>query len=275
MTEIRDALVRLARDHAPVTVRQLFYLAVSEGVIDKTEAEYKRTVVRLALELRQQGRIDWGSIVDRTRYFFKPKTHDSLADALETAARTYRRSLWTDAGERVQVWCESASVMGIIHEETDQWDVALYPARGYASHDFLRSAARSIAYDGLPTTIYLLGDYDPSGRDIIRFVRESLARYAAEVDPDVSIRFETIAVTEEQIDAWKLPSHPAKQTDSRSRRYGIVDAVELEAIPPDRLRRLVREHIAKHIDPAAYRRTLTIEAAERETMKAIAAGGGA
>ena len=274
MATIRESLIRLARDNAPVTVRQLFYLAVSEGVIEKTEAEYKQTVVRLALELRQQGWIDWGSIVDRTRWFFKPHTHDSLADALEEAARTYRRSLWTDARQTVQVWCESMSVAGIIDDETGKWDVALYPGKGYSSHDFLRSAARAIARRGLATTIYLLGDNDASGRDIIRFVRETLSQYAAEVDRAVEIDFQTVAVTEQQIVDWNLSSHPARQTDSRYRRYAIADAVELEAIPPDRLRHLVRECIAGHIDPDAYRRLLHVEAAERETLLAIAEGGG-
>src|SRR5690606_37223770 len=126
MAAIRDALVRLARDNAPVTARQLFYLAVSVGVIAKTEAEYKRTVVRLALELRQQGRIDWSDVVDRTRWFFKPTTHAGLADALQAAASTYRRSLWADAPERLQIWCESLSVAGIIDDEAAAWDVPLF-----------------------------------------------------------------------------------------------------------------------------------------------------
>jgi hypothetical protein len=154
MQQIRDAMVSLAAANRPLTVRQLFYLLVSDGVIDKTEAEYKQTVVRLALDLRRAGVIPWGWVVDRTRWFFKPKTFDSLSDALEESARLYRRSLWTDADEYVQVWCESLSVAGIIDPETDGWDVPLYPGKGYSSHDFLRSAAHDIAdtggHGGLP-----------------------------------------------------------------------------------------------------------------------------
>jgi hypothetical protein len=164
---IKDAMVRLVRENAPVTARQLFYLLVSEGVIQKSESEYKSTVIRLALELRQSGGIDWEHIVDRTRWFFKPKTYDSLGDALQTTVQTYRRSLWTESKEQVQIWCKSMSVAGIIDHVTDKWDIPLYPGKGYSSHDFLRSAARDIAYNGKPATIYLLGDYDPSGRDIL------------------------------------------------------------------------------------------------------------
>ena len=87
MDRIREVMARLARDNRPVTCRQLFYLMVSAGAIEKTEAEYKHTVIRLALELRRSGAIDWSWIVDRTRWFFRTGSFDSLQDALEEAAR--------------------------------------------------------------------------------------------------------------------------------------------------------------------------------------------
>lgn len=46
MEEVRSAIyTAVAADH-PMTVRQVFYRLVSQGVIAKTEAEYKATVVR-------------------------------------------------------------------------------------------------------------------------------------------------------------------------------------------------------------------------------------
>jgi hypothetical protein len=119
MDIIRAAMTSLCRANKPVTIRQLFYLLVSAGVIDKTEAEYKQTVVRLALELRRSKEIDWSWNVDQTRWFFKPHTFDTIQDALEETARLYRRSLWTDSPCQVQVWCESLSVAGIIKPETN------------------------------------------------------------------------------------------------------------------------------------------------------------
>jgi hypothetical protein len=273
MDRIREAIIRLARENQPVTCRQLFYLLVSAGAIQKTEAEYKQTVIRLALDLRRSGAIDWSWIVDQTRWCFRPNTFDTLQDALEEAARLYRRSLWAESDVQVQVWCESLSVAGIVKPETIAWDVPLFPGKGYSSHDFLRSAARDMAHDGRPAIVYLFGDYDASGRDIIRFVQGTLHEYASEVDPDVAIDFEVAAVTEEQIVGWKLPSHPAKKTDSRYSRYGIAAAVELEAIPPDRLRGLVRDCIAQHIDPDSYDRLKAVEAAERETLASLAKEG--
>jgi hypothetical protein len=266
MDTIREAIVRLATENQPLAVRQLFYLLVCDAAIAKTEAEYKRTVVRLALELRQKGVVPWEWVVDRTRWLFKPTTYNSLIDALSQTAQGYRRSLWTDASVRVQIWCESMSVAGIIMDETATWDVPLFPGKGYSSHDFLRTAARNIAFGGIDTFVYVFGDYDPSGRDIIRFVTKMLHEYAAEVNPSVGIYSETVAVTEEQVAAWSLPSHPAKMSDSRHRRYGIKEAVELEAIAPNRLREIVRACITRHLDPGALDRLNLIEQGERETM---------
>jgi hypothetical protein len=272
MDFVRESMVRLARDNRPVTNRQLFYLLVSALVIEKLEREYKNTVLRLSLELRESGRIPWEWIVDETRFYFAPTTYNSLSEALEETARTYRRSLWTDADVNVQVWCESMSVAGIVKPVTSRWDVRLYPTRGYASHDFMRNAAREIARDGKSAQIYILGDYDPSGRDIIRFSSEMIRKYAREVDPDVNIEFETLAVTEGQILEWDLPSHPSKESDPRHKRGGIDYAVELEAIPPAQLRDLLEENIVQHLDPDELEALERVESLERQTMLDLAGG---
>jgi hypothetical protein len=97
-----------------------------------------------------------------------------------------------------------------------------------------------------------------------------LSHYASEVDPAVEITFATLAVTEEQIKSWSLPSHPAKKTDSRHSRYGIDDAVELESIRPSKLQDLVNASIASHIDEWSLHRLLAIESLERKTLLDLA-----
>ena len=47
MDRIREGLVEIVANEHPTTVRHIFYVAVSKGLIAKTEAEYKGTVVRL------------------------------------------------------------------------------------------------------------------------------------------------------------------------------------------------------------------------------------
>jgi hypothetical protein len=94
--EITDALIRALEVDHPMTVRQLFYRLVSNGVIDKTEAQYKNTVTRLAGELRLDGVVPFEWITDNTRLMRKPKTHSSLQNALDQTARTYRRAIFDE-----------------------------------------------------------------------------------------------------------------------------------------------------------------------------------
>jgi hypothetical protein len=79
-----------------------------------------------------------------------------------------------------------------------------------------------------------------------------------------------VAVTLEQITAWSLPTRPTKATDSRSRGFS-GESVEVDAIPPDRLRGLADDCILQHLDAKAYERTLNVENEERESLAAIVA----
>ena len=61
VTAIRDAIVDVIGEDPPMTVRQVFYQLVTRGVIEKTEAQYQGTVIRLMTEMRLSGelRFDW------------------------------------------------------------------------------------------------------------------------------------------------------------------------------------------------------------------------
>ncbi len=54
--ELRQAIAEIVyQQHRPLTVRYLFYLMVSGGLIPKTEDAYKNVTIRLAGQMRE----DW------------------------------------------------------------------------------------------------------------------------------------------------------------------------------------------------------------------------
>ena len=61
----------------------------------------------------------------------KPRSYDSVDDALAATARLYRRNLWRDAGEYVEVWSEKDALAGVIYPVTANHDVPLMVARGF------------------------------------------------------------------------------------------------------------------------------------------------
>jgi hypothetical protein len=159
--------------------------------------------------------------------------------------------------------------------------------------------------------VYQLGDHDPSGVDAWRAFRKTVsgfllegyhalrARIAAagyggddDLDDDddddddygessctftaggqavATARFERLAVTEDQIYEWNLPTRPTKTTDSRSRGFGI-DSVEVDAIPAPQLRQIVEGAIRQHIDTEALRLTEAAEQSEREVLTRMTGG---
>jgi hypothetical protein len=183
--EICDAMVRVIAEDRPMTVRQVFYRLVSEGVVGKTEQEYKGTVVRLLAELRRERAIPFSWIADNTRWMRKPTTHSSLADALERTAETYRRAIWDNQSAYVEVWLEKEALAGVLDRVTRAWDVPLMVTRGYPSITYLHSSAETIEAIDKPTFLYYFGDRDPSGLDIPRKVEQGIREFA----PNANIHF--------------------------------------------------------------------------------------
>jgi hypothetical protein len=270
LATIKQAICDALNADWPMTIRQLFYRLVGLGVIDKTETEYKSTVVRLLGEMRRSGEVPFQMIADNTRWMRKPTTYSSLDSMLQRSAESYRRSVWDTQDAYVEVWLEKDALAGVLVDVTSEWDVPLMVTRGYPSISYLHTAAEAIAAQRKPAFLYYLGDHDPSGVDITRAVEQGLREFAPEAD----ITFERVAVNLDQIQSMSLPTRPTKGTDSRSKNF-VGGSVEVDAIPPTELKRIVGDCITRHIDEDAFDRLMDIEQAERETLYRIAEGGAA
>ena len=262
MENIRAGIYEIVAGGHPMTVRQVFYQLSNRGLIDKTEAEYKQTVIRLLGTMRLDGDLPFAWIADNSRWMRKPDTHSSLKNMLDITASAYRRALWDDQHVYVEIWLEKEALSGVVYPVTSKWDVPLMVTRGYPSLTFLHDAGDILGCEDREVYLYYFGDWDPSGLDIARNVQERLEEFSNNAD----INFERIAVTPEQVHQWSLPTRPTKKTDSRSRSFEGA-SVELDAIPPHELRGLVDECIVRHIDTDIYNKTLTAEASERELLQ--------
>jgi hypothetical protein len=244
----------------PMTVRQAFYQATVAGLVEKSEAGYSKVQVDLTV-MRKMGILSYDWLADNTRWQRKPKSFGSIEEALADTARLYRKALWRDADSYVEVWLEKDALAGVVLPITASYDVPLMVARGYASLSFLHSAAEQIAELDRPAYLYHLGDFDPSGVNAGEKIEETLRELA----PDAEIHFERIAVTPEQIIDWNLPTRPTKTSDSRARNFGAI-SVELDAIPPDRLRDLVEEAIVAHLPADQLQVLRAAEESERNHL---------
>jgi len=257
---IKNAIVLFARDNQPVTVRQTFYHLVSIGFVRKDEGEYDQTVVRLMTDMRRDGELPYEWIADNTRWIRQPRTFDSVEEALEETKRTYRRSVWRDLPVNVEIWCEKDALAGVIMQETDPYDVPLMVSRGFSSDSYLHQVAEQIQLSGKPTYVYYFGDHDPAGTKIDEDLEKRLRAFV----PLAEIHFERVAVTPDLIEEMNLPTRPTKGQHMNKKFEG--DSVDLDAIPPLELRRLVRECIERHIPEGHLDALEAAESSEREIL---------
>jgi hypothetical protein len=253
----RGALRHIDQVGPPVTVRQVFYGLASIGLTPKSEDGY-RAVQRAVLMMRRHGALPYDFVADNTRWARKPRTYSGLDAYLEEGAKGYRRAVWANQRDYVEVRCEKDALAGVIAEVTKPWDVPLMVSRGFASESYLYEAGAAMAAQAKPCYVYYLGDYDKQGMAISKQVERRLREFGA------AFHFERVAVNPEQIEAWNLPTRPAKESAVRQGWQGAC--VDLDAVPADKLRDLVEGCILRHLDKREYDAMKEAEALERDSL---------
>ncbi len=260
---IRDvAYEELAAGH-PMTLRQVHYRLVGRGdtTYTNTRGDYNQ-LSKWLVQDRLEGIIPWEWIEDRLR---KPR-HVSMWRDLPTfisaVRRSYRRDVWQDQPEYVEVWLEKDALSGIFQDVLRPYGVTLNVGRGFDSATSVKDAADRFE-DGDGITVLYFGDFDPSGEDMVRSLRERLAELGAE--PEIV----KCALTFEDISRYSLPLDFTKATDTRRaafvERWGDV-AVELDALPANVLRERIRDEVRRRMDLEALERTRAAERADRERL---------
>jgi hypothetical protein len=133
------------------------------------------------------------------------------------------------------------------------------------SDSWIRAYPEHINELDVPIYIYHLGDFDPSGVNAGEKIEETLLELA----PGADINFERIAVIEEQIAEWNLPTRPTKTSDTRAKNFGSAISVELDAIEPSLLRHLVRDAIEQHLPRHQFDVLKAAEESERDLLRVM------
>jgi hypothetical protein len=161
-------LIDLARDilkrEWPMTIRQVFYRLISAGSIENARSDYKR-VIRLMTIARNDGRILFDWIVDRSRPKYAPSVFKDPREYADVVKNSYRRDYWTMQPLHAEIWCEKDTISGSIAAVTDELGVTVRVGRGFNSTTRAREIAAVLANTKKPKVIFYCGDHDPSGRN--------------------------------------------------------------------------------------------------------------
>lgn len=273
---INEIIREYQRDGYVLTLRQLYYQLVTRDIIPNQQAEYSKLSMLLK-EGRMGGIVDWSAIEDRLRQPQKTPSWDSPQDILEACASQYKRDHMDGQSEYLEVWVEKDALSGVLQRATNKYHVPIMVNRGYSSISAMFDAFQRFKENGhdkdRSVTVLYLGDYDPSGLDMIRDIRERILDFAyVSIGLDFEFNIKPIALTREQIDTYNPPPNPAKVTDPRAKDFIMNHgntSWEVDALRPDVLHKLVEDSILSYIDMEMYNKVLEVEEAEKILLQKL------
>jgi hypothetical protein len=261
---LKSKAVEFLEAEKPMTLRQLFYRCVSAGLIGNKQKEYKR-LGSVMTRLRENREVPFEWMVDNVRQTLKPSSWSDLEDYGEAVRDSYRKNLWARQTDYVEVFVEKDAIAGTIEPITSEFNVALQVCRGYGSLSFVGGIGNLWRRIQKPIHAYYLGDFDPSGFDIERDLKEKLERYSGR-----TFHWTRLAVCEADFRRHNLIELPVKDSDLRSGRFRDTygdRCAEVDAITPTELRRRVQNAIDLHIDDEEWYRLQRIEDLERDAVR--------
>jgi hypothetical protein len=260
------AMYAIAEAAQPITGRGVGYKLFTQGLMPSMARNEMQRVYRLLLHAREEGIIPWEWIVDETRSLERVATWDDPAEYARCVATSYRRDFWNQQPHRVQVWSEKGTVRGVLRPVLDHLAVGFNPVHGFNSGTSTHDVAEDD--DGRPLIILYVGDLDPSGMFMSEVdLPERFARYGGD-----HITLKRVALKRQQVHSlpWFLASD--KHKDPRYKWFVANHGSrcwELDAMDPNDLRECVEESIRELIEPTAWARCETVNAAELESLQTI------
>jgi hypothetical protein len=250
-----------------MTLRQVFYRLVSIQAIENDKATYT-WLGKCLVTARKSGAIPWEWLEDRTRRPRCVSTWDNLSDFLETVAGAYHRDIWPEQPRRIEVWLEKDTLSGIFEDALAEYRIPLNVSRGFDGWSSIYEASERL--EDADSILYF-SDFDPSGEDMKRSLEDRLAFF------DCRPTIRKVALTFEDVQKYQLPPNRCKAEDLRSRKhvekYGDV-SVELDALPPAILVKMIHDAVCSEIDLPALERTKSKEAEETASLNQALAGSG-
>lgn len=265
---INTVIEEYAKSGYILTLRQLYYQLVSRDIIPNRTQEYVKLSTTL-VKGRMAGIVDWSAIEDRTRKPHLPYYVNGIADAINDTIEQYRLNRQEGQRNYIEVFIEKDALSGVVQRITSKYHIHLIINRGYSSATALYDAYKRLNQANTQNQhchILYLGDYDPSGLDMIRDVTERLHGFG------VFPKIHHLALTETLINKYNPPPNPAKIKDPRAKWY-IKEhgqtSWEVDALRPDVLTDIIDTSIKKLINEDLFDSIIQKETIDKNKLTKV------
>lgn len=249
-----------------LTARQLYYVLLSRNVLPNVPRSYPN-LCSLISDARLAGRIDWDAIEDRIRVPWHPPEFENVEELVEAALASFRLPRWAGQKHYVELWVEKDALAGVLRPLAHEFHTTLLVNRGYSSTSAMYDAHNRFGEKedaGYDCKLFYLGDFDPSGEDMVRDIGDRLTTFGVDVE------IQKLALTKDQIDQYNLPPNPAKRTDPRAQafiaRHG-ASSWEVDALPPEVLQRIISQAFEGILDRTLLAKILKREAKDKTALR--------
>lgn len=273
---IRHGLPIVRSYGSSLTLRSLHYKLVAAGMIN--DINHYKKVISAMTDARWDGLVAFDAFQDNDRETMgETKYEETEVDSTVTRAKqqirawatSYGKNKWENQPIYPEVFIEKKALQGVFEGICKRWDIALSPCKGYPSltfqHQIKERFEEAISLDKKVVVLYF-GDYDCSGEDIPRSIRDTIIRMGID-EYDFEIR--RIALMEQQVIDWKLPPAPTKTTDTRSANWDGLGQVELDAVDNRKIQELLTDAIESIFDQELGDELDEQEEREKEEFKNI------
>ncbi|MFZ2152098.1 MAG: hypothetical protein WAV09_03260 [Minisyncoccia bacterium] len=233
-----------------LTARQVYYWFVSHVPnFPNTPGSYDK-MSDLISEGRLCGLVDWDAIEDRGRVVEIPLDFKSTSEAIGWLANDiYHVPRWGDQPRYAELWVEKQALSGVLYPIAKKIHVPFMATKGYNSQSAMFEAAMRLRLwqlKGKEVFIFYLGDFDPSGEDMVRDIRDRLNMFGVQ-----QLTVEKLALTWDQVQQYQPPPNPAKIRDPRAaayiERYGD-ESWEVDALDPDVIEEIIVDKFKSIVD---------------------------
>lgn len=266
------------------SLRTLFYRLESKGILPHTDSYYKSLSKKL-VKWRKEGVFSWTCIKDENRVThgetadfenlndtknknFEDRIErkvekmdaEKLVDAyLDFTEPHFSVQRWANQDEIVEVWVEKEALADTMKAWLKDLDVKIRINKGYSSWTFLYhnvKELKKVSEKHEKVTILYVGDHDPSGLDMDRFLKRDVFPHFG-VNPG-NIEIVREALTFEQTEKYGLPAEDVNTRDPRAddyiEKYGnnAWEVDSLVAYNPEDFKKDIRETVKNIHDSEKY-----------------------
>jgi hypothetical protein len=160
----------------------------------------------------------------------------------------------SDQPVHLELWVEKSTMDDVLIPLCRELGANLVTSLGFQSITSVIALIERVRTTGKPARIFYISDFDPAGDGMPTAVARQLEYWLAEYAPEADVALTPLALTRAQVEQYRLPRIPVKDSDRRKSRFeerygeGAVELDALEALRPGELARLVREAAAPYRD---------------------------